>query len=200
MIIPDHKLMRRVAGYHDLRLDGIGDLLSRARGATVLDIGCNRGLVGFEFANNMASLVHGCDNYEQGIATARELFADLRSVKSRFEVVDLTQGADAMHTAFGDEYQNRYDIVLMLATFHKLVRIMDKKPFDKLIAHFGKRTGTYFGWRGTHPAEPNEVPYLDAILGSVGLVRIHYSELSLSVGPAAIWYRTPTGPTAKWKE
>ena len=66
-------------GYHDIRLDGLTDLLLRARDASVLDLGCNRGLVGFEFANNGAQLVHGIDIYKEGIWTARQLFADLRN-------------------------------------------------------------------------------------------------------------------------
>lgn len=185
MIIPDHKLMRRVAGYHDLRLDGISDLVNRSRGASVLDIGCNRGLVGFEFANNGASLVHGCDNYQVGIQTARELFADLRSVQSRFEVVDLLGGGNAISTAFGKSYSDRYDIVVMLATYHKLKRIMPVDDLNKLMMHLGKRTGKYFGWRGY----ATELKELDKLFSMVGLTRIQTSELSLSLGPAAIWCR-----------
>ena len=64
-------LQRRVAGYHDIRLDGILDLTIRAKGASVLDVGCNRGLVAFEMANNGARVVHGCDNYAPGVETAR---------------------------------------------------------------------------------------------------------------------------------
>lgn len=177
--------MRRVAGYHDMRLDGISDLVNRARFASILDIGCNRGLVGFEFANNGAGIVHGCDNYQPGIQTARELFCDLRSVKARFEVVDLTDGPDALQAAFGIDYLERYDIVLMLATYHKLKRIMSVDALNKLMRHFGKRTGKYFGWRGY----AEEIPLLDAVLDDVGLKRIHTSEISESLGPAAIWAR-----------
>lgn len=184
-VTSEQKLMRRVKGYHDLRLDGIGDLVLRARGASVLDIGCNRGLVGFEFANNGAELVHGVDNYEQGIAFARELFCDLRNVKSRFETVDLTQGPDAVRTAFGADYPERYDIVMMLATYHKLTRVMPEDALNKLVAHFGKRTGKYFGWRGYK----EELPALDTILGGVGLNRVHTSELAECLEPAAIWSR-----------
>ena len=118
------RLMRRVQGYHDLRLDGIGDLLHRARGASVFDIGCNRGLAGFEFAYNGADRVMGCDYYEDGIITCRHLFADLRAVKSRFEVVDLTGGEAALRKAFGSDTDLKHDIVLMLATYHKLIRSM----------------------------------------------------------------------------
>jgi len=78
-------------------MDGMVDLVMRAKDKSVFDIGCNRGLVGFEFANNGASIVHGCDIYEEGIKTAREVFADIRSTESRFEVVDLTNGSKALN-------------------------------------------------------------------------------------------------------
>lgn len=106
------RLMRRVQGYHDLRLDGISDLLHRARGATVFDIGCNRGLAGFEFASNGADRIMGIDNYEEGIIACRHLFADLRAVKHRFEVVDLTGGVGALRKAFGADADLTHDITL----------------------------------------------------------------------------------------
>jgi len=184
-MISEHRLMRRVAGYHDLRLDGISDLVLRARGASVLDIGCNRGLVAFEMANNGASLVHGCDNYEQGIATARELFCDLRNVRSRFEVVDLAGGGDALQAAFGKDYPQHYDIVLMLATYHKLKRGMGRGLGD-LMVHFAERTGKYFGWRG----KLEEMAEIDALFAPLGLQRVQTSQLSENMEPAAaIWAR-----------
>lgn len=177
-------LMRRVQGYHDLRLDGIGDLLHRARGASVFDIGCNRGLAGFEFACNGASRVMGCDIYEDGIIAARHLFCDLRSVHHRFEVVDLTGGEKAMEKAFGGEANLKHDIVLMLATYHKLRRIMPTTQLSELVRWFGSRANKYFGWRG-HQQEIHE---LDKDLGMVGLVRIQTSMIS-DIQPAAIWAR-----------
>ncbi len=176
--------MRRVAGYHDIRMDGISDLLLRARGALVLDIGCNRGLVGYEFANNGASLVHGCDNFVIGINTAREVFSDLRNLRSRFEVVDLRGGPDAMAAAFGEDYKEGYDIVLMLATLHKLKRTMHPDKLNKLVRHFGKRTRGYFGWRG----HEEEIEELDKTLDDVGLKRIQTSTIS-RMEPSAIWAR-----------
>lgn len=181
----DEKLMRRVAGYHDIRLDGISDLLLRARGASVMDIGCNRGLVGFEFANNGARLVHGCDNYEDGIHVARHVFCDLRNVESRFEVVDLTKGPDALKP-FGD---TSWDIVLMLATYHKLRRIMSAEDLSKLMKFFGSRTVRWFAWRGTDKRDENEIELkeLDRDLRELRLHRVHTSFMSKQLGAAAIW-------------
>jgi hypothetical protein len=173
LTFPDKKerLMRRVQGYHDLRLDGIGDLLHRARGATVFDIGCNRGLAGFEFAYNGARRVMGCDIYENGIVCARHLFCDLRAIEHRFEVVDLTGGENAIREAFGKDADQMHDIVLMLATFHKLRRIMARNHLEKLMRFFGSHTQKYFGWRGYE----DEISELDKMFAPCGLVRIHTS-------------------------
>jgi len=179
-------LQRRVAGYHDIRLDGMLDLTIRAKGASVMDLGCNRGLVAFEMANNGARLVHGCDNYAPGIETARQLFADLRGVESQFEVVDLARGMPALKV-FGGV---RYDIVLMLATYHKLKRIMDPGILDALMTGLGERTVKWFGWRATSdkPLENHEeMKVLDKQLAP--LKRIHTSHISKTLGVAAIWER-----------
>lgn len=184
----DYRIERRVAGYHDIRLDGMTDLVVRARGASVLDVGCNRGLVGFEMANNGAKVVHGCDHYERGILTARELFADLRAVEQQFEVVDLSKGAAALRP-FGDR---RYDIVLMLATYHKLKRIMSPELLTGLVKNLGVRTQKFFAWRGTSTQvaeNEQEVMALDRDLGSSGLSRIHTSSISEELGLCAIWAR-----------
>lgn len=182
-------MQRRVAGYHDIRMDGITDLVMRARGASVMDIGCNRGLVAFEFANNGATIVHGCDNFADGIDTARHLFADMRHISSLFGVVDLTRGRRAVEETFGDRV---YDIVVMLATYHKLKRVMPAEELSDLINYFGTRTHRYFAWRATSdkPSEnEDEMVALDRDLKDVGLKRIHTSYISEQLGVAAIWAR-----------
>ena len=177
-------LLRRVQGDHDLRLDGISDLLTRARGASVFDIGCNRGKAGDEFARNGAARVMGCDIYEEGIIACRHCFCDYRSVPHRFEVVDLTGGEAAYRKAFDKDSDLTHDIVLCLATYHKLRRIMPEGPLADLMKFFGRHTGRYFGWRG----HEEELPHLDRGLGKVGLTRIHTSFIS-DIQPAAIWAR-----------
>jgi hypothetical protein len=181
-----YRVQRRVAGFNNYRLDGISDLLCRAHGSAVFDIGCNRGLVGYDFALNGAKKVHGCDIYETGILTARELFADLRACDSRFEICDLSQGPKALK-AFGPQ---QYDITLCLATYHKLKRIMSEADLSALMTYFGQWTQGFFAWRGTsekHDENDAEIRALDRDLGKVGLSRIHTSYISAELGVAAIW-------------
>lgn len=183
-----YKVQRRVAGFNNIRLDGMTDLVLRAKGKSVFDVGCNRGMVGYQFAEQGAAMVHGCDNYEKGIEAAREVFADLRFVESRFEVVDLTQGPRAL----GVFNSAGYDIVVCLATYHKLKRLMPERELSELMKFFGRWSRKYFGWRGTSdkPAEnEQEIVMLDRDLADVGLKRIHTSYLSADLGVAAIWAR-----------
>jgi len=185
----EYKLQRRVSGYHDIRMDGMTDLVIRAKGASVFDIGCNRGLVSFEMANNGATLCHGCDIDPGCIDVARGVFADLRAVENRFAVIDLTEGPNAVANEFG---AREYDIVLCLATYHKLKRIMTEEKLSELFSHFGKRTKQYFGWRATgdKPSENEaEMKALDVTLKNAGLKRIHTSYISQTLGVAAIWSR-----------
>lgn len=183
-----YKVQRRVAGLNNIRLDGIMDLTLRCKGKSVFDIGCNRGMVGYQFAEQYAAIVHGCDLYEDGIKVAREVFADLRSVESRFEVVDLTKGPTVLKVF----EMSGYDIVLCLAVFHKLKRVMSDDKLVELMEFFGHWTKKYFAWRGTSdkPDEnEDEIKWLDRNLKPVGLQRIHTSYLSNDLGVAAIWGR-----------
>lgn len=191
---PVYGVQRRVAGAHDNRLEGVVEILNKAQGASVLDLGCNRGMVSLEFARAGAALVHGCDYVEEPILTARNVFADVRSCEFKFEMCDLAFGIDPLIGAFGDR---KWDIVLMLATLHKLRKqhkpetIEPNKQSRALIRALGERTGRYFVWRGTEKqpkVNAAEVKAIDEEFLPLGLIRVHYSALS-PLGPAAIWGR-----------
>src|SRR4051812_43198712 len=113
-------IQRRVVGHHSYRFDGLTDLLVRARGMSVLDVGCNRGQMCHELMINGARLLHGCDNDPESIRTARNWFADFREVRTQFEVVDLSKGAKEMAVF----KSGGYDLVLLHAVLHKLRRQM----------------------------------------------------------------------------
>ena len=181
--------MRRVAGAHNYRLDGMGDILVRARGASVLDLGCSHGQVGHDFVLNGCKLLHGCDLNPEVVSVAANWFHDFRQIESKFMVCDLSKGPQALKDAFGDR---KYDIVLMIAVYHKLKRVMDARLLADLMRDIGKRTDKYFCWRATSdkPHENDqELGHLDQVLGGVGLKRVHTSTLSQQLAHAAIWVR-----------
>lgn len=183
-----YKVQKRVAGLNNIRLDGITDLVLRAKGKTVFDIGCNRGMVGYQFAENYASVIHGCDRYEGGIKVAREVFSDLGAVQSQFEVLDLTNGPRVLKIF----QMTGYDIVLCLAVYHKLKREMPADKLTELMVFFGNWTKKYFAWRATSdkPDENDEeIRCLDRDLKQANLRRIHTSYISNDLGVAAIWAR-----------
>ena len=160
------------------RLDGLCDLLSFARRARVLDLGCHRGLIGYEFASHGAEVVHGCDIDEKTITTARTLFVDVIGCESKFEVIDLATGPTAL-TGF----LNRYDIVLMLGVYHKLRRQMSEALLESLMTAVADRTENCFGWNGF----TEEQAIIDKTMIECGLVCVQSSTLSGYV--TAIWQR-----------
>ena len=154
----------------------------RARGRSVLDVGCNRAHTLYDFALNGAKLVHGCDIFGPGMAAARQWFSEVRECESKFEAVDLSKGADAINGAFSNQ---RYDIVLMLGVYHKLRREMAAELLSGLMRNLGLRSSMYFAWSGY----PEEVITIDADMNECGLYRIHTSEIAGKGRPAAIWRR-----------
>ena len=171
---------RRVVGLYDIRFDGLSDLLLRATGCSVIDIGCNRGHVAYDFALNGARLVHGCDIDAASIRAARIWFSELPHIRSQFEVVDLTKGNSSLNI-FGP---GGYDIVLLIGVVHKLKRVMSREDLSDLVYGLGGRTLTYFGWNGY----TEDLAFMDEALGPK-LTRVHTSELMLPGRPAAIWKR-----------
>lgn len=174
-------LVRRVMGIHEIRFDGLSDLLLRAHGCSVLDVGCNRGHVGWEFAVNGARIIHGCDIHGPSITCAKMWFSEHPHVDSKFEVVDLSKGPIAVEDKFGNQH---YDIVLLIGVQHKLKRVMQPKALSDLITHLGYRATTYFGWNGY----AEDLPQMRQALEK-DLQLVHTSELALPGRPAAIWKR-----------
>ncbi len=174
--------VRRVVGIHEIRFDGLSDLLLRAHGCSVFDVGCNRGHLGWDFAMNGARMVHGCDIHVPSINCARMWFSEHPHVESKFEVVDLEKGPEAVRAAFGDA---TYDIVLLVGVQHKLKRAMVAGDLEALIEHLGHMALTYMAWNGY----AEDLKQMDDALGRAGMHRVHTSELVLPGRPAAIWRR-----------
>lgn len=171
-----------VIGVYEDRLSGLRDLLCHARGASVLDIGTNHGLIAFEFARYGAALVHGCDIHMHGVNAAREIFTEV-AIPSRFEVVNLAEGPTALETAFGQDYLSRYDIVLFLGVYHKLKEQSSDHVIAELIRYLVDRAARFFVIRTGMIGE------LGMILAKTELHKVHFSALSSVVGPTEIWQR-----------
>ena len=173
---------KRVAGLHNNRMDGMSDLLVRCRDKKILDIGCNRGMVSYDFASHGAKTVHGCDNYEPGILAATEVFADFPVVDSLFKVIDLSKGFDNLTQSFGNAFGG-YDIVLFLALDHELQRFMSQSEIDALVEGLANNCRSYFAYRG------RTYDHYEKIFNSCGFNRVHFSNLAAYEfgAPAVIW-------------
>jgi SAM-dependent methyltransferase len=176
----DYPVRRSGVGSHDVREIGLRDLLLYAEGSSVLDVGCNRGHVGYEFYRNGATKVHGCDVYAPGVDCARQWFTEL-TIDSKFEVVDLTKGDHELRRFFGS---TQYDIVLFVGVLHKLKRVMPVKELTDLVWSLGQRSSKYLGWNGY----VEDLSVMD-VLRNAGMKRIHLSEFA-APGVAAVWKRT----------
>lgn len=176
---------RRAIGWHGYRLDGIADVLLRMQDASVLDIAANRGMISYELALNGATVCHGVDEYEKGMMVANEVFADLRTVDAKFAVCDLRGGIAAIAAALGDDFRDQYDVVVYMATHHKLQRIMQVTDLLALVRGLGLRCGGYFLWRGS----VQEYEQIDPVLKETGLRMVQWSELTPDDAPSALWRR-----------
>ena len=124
--------------------------------------------------------MHGCDIYEPGVVAAREIFTEI-AAKSRFEIVDLAAGPEALERAFRQDYLPHYDIILFLGIYHKLKEQTSDEAIKQLIRHLIARVAQYIVVRTTMIEE------LGMILMQSGLRKVHFSALSSIVGPVEIW-------------
>lgn len=192
----DKGIQRRSIHYGGWRMDGLADILVRMQGASVLDVGCNRGRTTNECVEHGAKIVHGCDIDPDCMRTANEWFADDRSVEARFEVCDLTGGPAALKKAFGEHYRAEYDFVMMLAVYHKLRRVMELNDLLYLVDHLLHHCGRFFVWRGSR----EELTEFEPTVLARGFKRVHYSEIcecadlpgekEIRQQPAAAWAKT----------
>jgi len=191
--MPELRARQRVCRFHDAIMDGMSDLLVRADGASVLDLGCNRGLAGYAMACNGARLVHGIDLAPDAIEICKGIFADLVECRGEFIVGDLTRGISCL-APLGE---GNYDIIMLIGTYHKIQRPpskaykdlgavgMSAEELSAFITALGMRTTHYFAFRDTI----GFFPQIDSDLAKAGLRRVHTNEMSKN-GPSGIWQRS----------
>lgn len=133
------RTLNLVAGDQFQRLAGLEPVLALAPGTSVLDVGCHRGLVAYEFARRGATLIHGVDIYQPGLDAAREIFADV-PVSNCFQTLDLAAGRQQVEAGLADVSPDGYDIVLMLAIVQHLSRQMERADLRDLLDFFLHKT------------------------------------------------------------
>jgi ribosomal protein L11 methylase PrmA len=90
---------------------GLFELNVDYRGKSILDAGCNLGIVGYEISKQGPSFYHGLDIYPPALSVARAIFSGV-PVEHRFDRVDL--GNEKQIAAV---LKPAYDIVIFLAVF-----------------------------------------------------------------------------------
>lgn len=106
-------MKKNFTGTWEDRLYGLTDCGVDFAGKTVLDLGCNMGVIAYEIAKMSPAFIHGLDRSEAHVSVARSIFA-ASAVESKFDVADV---GDA---SFLSLLRSSYDVVLMLAVYHHL--------------------------------------------------------------------------------
>lgn len=125
------------------RLAGLQDLLKESPGATVLDLGAAEGIIGREFANRGASLIHGFELSTDRVLTADRLLRHSVVPEHAVRQADLSDWAAFEHDN-RDLLRDQYDIVLFLGLYHHLPA--DRRPdslrqaLARCRKHFALRT------------------------------------------------------------
>ena len=127
------------------RLLGLEPLLAEALGRAVLDIGSHVGVVAEAFARAGASIIHGVDFYQPGLAQARTRLLAYPT-QTLFEQCDLSLGSPALEKALPNALAS-YDIVLYLGVHHHLARQMSPDAATQLVVDLQARAGEFFAVR-----------------------------------------------------
>ncbi len=169
-----------ISGEAKDRPAGLRPLLERANGKSILDIGTFNGLIPYEFAKNDPRIIHGIDFFEQGIKAARTIFDDC-NLESEFFIYDLSLGKDRFKADFKGKLLESYDIVLLLAIYHKLARQMPEKELDELMNYLISLSDQYIAAR-----TPNIGP-LDELIRESGFELVYLDGFNNKLAPLHVY-------------
>lgn len=160
------------------RLDGFEWLLDYAEGVDVLDLGCNRGLIGYEFAMRGAAFIRGIDSSERAVETACALFEDVNCL-CQFEVMDLTRPEVL-------EIDNLFTVVVLSGVLHKLRRVWRSDDLAERFLRWAGDRVTAGGWFVFNGAE-EEFPLVASAMSYCGLRQV--SKCQVRDHRTAVWER-----------
>jgi SAM-dependent methyltransferase len=126
---------KRFKGTWDDRLDGLFSAGVDYAGKSILDIGCNMGVVAYEISKRGPGSIHGIDNLKPHIETARMIFLG-SPVPSRFDCLNL--GSRRLRRVL----QPQYDIVMLLAVYHHMQRSLGPDKALRVLSDIAKRAQT----------------------------------------------------------
>ncbi|HJN93884.1 MAG TPA: class I SAM-dependent methyltransferase, partial [Dehalococcoidia bacterium] len=175
--------MKMMKGDQFDRYAGLEPVFALARGKSVLDVGCHRGLIAYEFARHGATVIHGLDLYQPGIQAAREIHSDV-PVEYSFQAIDLSSGREQVSSQMHDISPTGYDIVLMLAIVQHLDRQIGEEATRDLVDFFLERTREHFVLR-----MPRHERIEDFILER-GFQRSYFNALDKTLAPVVVYSRS----------
>jgi glycosyltransferase involved in cell wall biosynthesis len=167
------------------RLAGLGPLLERARGQSVIDFGCAEGVVAREFLRRGAALVHGFELDPDRVRLAHALCAGYPG--ATFRRADLSDPT-GFRAAHADLLRETYDGVLYLGIHHHL----DPAARTTMLHQALALAGRWFAIRT--PATLAQEDRIDAIVTQAGFRRIESGderERSANLGDLALYERNP---------
>ena len=126
---------KRFKGTWEDRLDGIFSAGVTYTGKSVLDVGCNMGVVAYEISKLRPSSIHGIDVLRPHIETARMIFLG-SPVESRFDCLNL--GSQKL----GRILSPQYDIVMLLAVYHHMQDSLGPDKARRVLSDIARRAQT----------------------------------------------------------
>jgi 2-polyprenyl-3-methyl-5-hydroxy-6-metoxy-1,4-benzoquinol methylase len=115
-------------------------------GKSILDVGCNMGVLAYEIAKLQPRKIHGIDHYRPHINVARMIFTAV-PVESRFDCRDLGSRRLPRHL------DASYDIVLFLAVFNHLQAGLGKEKTVEVLRLIADRCADAIVVRTTERTE-----------------------------------------------
>lgn len=126
---------KRFKGTWEDRLDGLFSANVEYTGKSILDVGCNMGVVAYEISKLKPNSIHGIDILKSHIETAKMIFLG-SDVPSRFDCINLGNRRQ------GRMLQPKYDIVLLLAVYHHMQRSLGAETARRVLADIVRRVHT----------------------------------------------------------